>query len=179
MSAYWNPLPAVSRWSDGTNLAGKWDECNWRNVPGPFYAAATDTCVTGRLVAPRNVLYDDGWQEFIYRQPTHPAEVSAVMEAAWSDPFGGYAVDGDNHWTVAAVRGWWRDRGRLREWVAARLAEFADGTPDGSPDNQDTEGGLREFANYVDGGLDRYLRGYLFWLDTGRAPHTGERLPAL
>jgi len=42
------------------------------------------------------------------------------MEAAWADPFGGYAIDGDDHWTVAGVPDRWRDRGRLREWISVR-----------------------------------------------------------
>jgi hypothetical protein len=53
-------------------FTGRWEERNWRNVPGPFYAGETDSLQIGRLAAPDHVCYDDdigngfGF-EFIYR----------------------------------------------------------------------------------------------------------------
>jgi hypothetical protein len=56
-----------------------WEERSWLNVPGPFYGAETDTCGTGRLAAPSNVLYTEDGQEFIWKQPQNPEQVRAVL----------------------------------------------------------------------------------------------------
>jgi hypothetical protein len=89
---YWDPLPHVAvvfaaqprdgLWTgpDAT-FQGKWEERNWRNVPGPFYGAMTDNCWVGRLHAPRHVLYGgdiDYEQEFLYRQPGNLQELDRV-----------------------------------------------------------------------------------------------------
>jgi hypothetical protein len=103
---------------------GRWEERSWLNVPGPFYGAETDTCATGRLAAaPSNVLYTDDGQEFIWKQPQNPEQVSAVLDAAYQDPFSGYAWDGDDHWTVDLVRQWWAERGRVRDWIERQLGD--------------------------------------------------------
>ncbi|MGI5243772.1 hypothetical protein [Dactylosporangium sp. CA-139066] len=127
---YWDPLPHVDavfatlpprmlRQSPEAVSRGDWEQRNWRNVPGPFYGAMTDSCEVGRMSAPRHVLYggEEGW-EWLYRQPGDLAELRAVLEAMRDDPWSGWARDGDEHWTPALVRGWWRDRPRLREWIA-------------------------------------------------------------
>lgn len=132
---YWDPLPTVRACAEGEPLPGlanwvpayqppwggrpeAWRERNWRNAPGPFYGAATDTCWVGREVAPAHVLYDDeSGGEFVHRQPCTPEETYRVMAAARQDPMAGYECDGDAHWTPELVRDRWRDRGRDREWA--------------------------------------------------------------
>ncbi|MGW1117850.1 hypothetical protein ACWD5B_12185 [Streptomyces tanashiensis] len=52
-------------------FTGVWEQRNWRNVPGPFYAGETDSMAMGRLDAPGHIAYDDdlggGYgSEFIY-----------------------------------------------------------------------------------------------------------------
>lgn len=179
--AYWNPLPAahqiIATW-DGSerDLSGKWEEHNWRSVPGPFYGAETDTCATGPVVAPHHVLCDENGMEFLYRQPHNPDAVAKVLNAAWSDPFGGYACDGDEHWTPTAVREWWAERGRVREWAQSMASTYS--TSERKDDRAAVEH-LRDFAAYVDGDLKHYLRGYLFWLSEDREPHSEEALPPL
>ncbi|MBF6422722.1 hypothetical protein IU436_29340 [Nocardia farcinica] len=37
--------------------------------------------------------------------------------AAWADPYGAYAYDGDDHWTPELIRDWWADRAKLAEWL--------------------------------------------------------------
>jgi hypothetical protein len=90
---YWDPMPHlasvfVSQPQDGLwpspeeTFFGKWDERNWRNVPGPFYGALTDNCWVGRLHAPRHVLYGDDSDyesEFLYRQPRNSQELRDVI----------------------------------------------------------------------------------------------------
>ena len=86
---------------------GTWDGRHSLNVPGPFYGAETDTCCNGPSYAPRSLLYDDGGAGFVWRQPRDEDETYALMSGASSDPFSGYAADGDQHWTPEGVRDWW------------------------------------------------------------------------
>ncbi|MBB4966326.1 hypothetical protein [Saccharothrix violaceirubra] len=61
----------------------RWAREHWLNVPGPFYPGETDTCRTGRLSAPRHVLYGGEFpNEFVHRQPRTRDEVDRVVEAA-------------------------------------------------------------------------------------------------
>src|SRR5690242_6282271 len=131
---YWDPMPHLasvfaSQPQDGLwpspeqTFHGKWDERNWRNVPGPFYGAMTDNCWVGRLHAPRHVLYgeDNDYElEFLYRQPRDIQELQDVVVAMQEDPCSGWACDGDANWTPALVRQWWRDRRRLHDWITTK-----------------------------------------------------------
>ncbi|MCX4777871.1 ferredoxin [Streptomyces sp. NBC_01264] len=189
---YWDPIPTLRAmpgeplplwrgalvdrdWSlpapDG------WEQRDWRSVPGPLYAANTDTCLTGRQCAPDLVMYEDEYgSEFLYRQPRTQEEVHRFICAADCEPFGGYGGDGDLHWTPELVRDWWRERGRVREWAmvqgwgAGEEAAWALGGNDA---------GARAYVAHIDRDLADYLRGYLFRLQEGRAPRPGETLPGL
>jgi hypothetical protein len=199
MIGYWDPLPTARRVLDDRTLTaadlfqGVWEQRNWRNVPGPFYAAETDIMALGRGEAPNNICYDgdrgDGTvSEFVHRQPVTEGETAALIGAAQVEHWRGYQWDGDEHWTVDGVREWWRERGRVREWAVRIAADWAaDGHPEwgfaGGPEYaalyQDAARGQRDFVAYLDGGLESYLRGYLFWLDRRREPRPGEALPIL
>ncbi|MEU3563802.1 ferredoxin [Kitasatospora sp. NPDC006786] len=196
MHGYWDPLPVARRLvatAEREVFTGVWAERNWRNVPGPFYGAATDSMATGRLDAPHHIAYDDDFgggfgTEFVYRQPMDEAETEAVVSAACLELYSGYGWDGDEHWTPATVRAWWRERSRVREWALAIAADWGAAThPDwgsnGSVKFQghyhDAARGHLEFVAYIDDGLETYLRSYIFWLDQRRPPHRGEALPTL
>lgn len=154
-----------------------WAEKHWLNVPGPFYTGETDTCWTGRLRAPRHVLYGGEYQnEFIYRQPRTQAEIDCVLKAADDDPFGGYASDGDSRWTPEAVRAWWNQRRQVEEHIAALIEEW---TADGNSDALDAADGGRDFLSYLAGDLRTDLRAYIFRLEQGRCPGAGDQLPDL
>lgn len=196
---YWDPLPTARRLATVTSptrpvFTGVWTERNWRNVPGPFYGAATDSMMLGRDDAPHHICYDDDLgggfgSEFVYRQPVNETETEALVSAATMELYEGYGWDGDDHWTPDTVRAWWRDRGRVREWALAIAADWgADTHPDWGFNGttkyrghyQDAAQGHRDFVAYIDGGgLERYLRGYVFWLDHRRARRRWESLPAL
>lgn len=192
ITPYWDPLPTARRLValDGSPYAtfgtpmfqGVWAERNWRNVPGPFYGADTDGMFWGRDHAPDHVAYsyDDG-HEFVFRQPVNERETEALITAAGWELHNNYAWDGDDHWTVEGVRGWWRDRGRVREWaVAAAETWFAyDENPMYVAHYHDAAQGHLDFVAYIDEGLEAYLRGYAFWLDRRRVPEPGEALPEL
>lgn len=136
-------------------LEGEWKERNWLNVPGPFYGAETDTCCAGPAQAPANVLYDEFGQEFIWRQPRNSDEVRAVLDAAYQDPFRGYAWDGDDHWTAAAVGEWWANRERVLKWINDRLQ---------AQDHPLTTT-VRAFREYIEGELEDDLSRYVAWLE--------------
>ncbi|GHJ47192.1 hypothetical protein Cs7R123_45340 [Catellatospora sp. TT07R-123] len=183
---YWDPAAAVASSAQlpfdnpggtfhhlgapETYLRGRWDERNRLNVPGPFYCGDTDTCWTGRIYAPRHVLYDDDGQEFVYRQPVDHAQLHAVLSAAVAEVCSGYAADGDDHWTPSSVREWWCDRRFVLDWInqASRNA-----------DEPDLLAGLTDYARHIATDLETYLRCYSFWLDNRRPPQPDDRLPAI
>ncbi|WP_285641477.1 hypothetical protein [Lentzea sp. NBRC 102530] len=155
----------------------KWVAKHWLNVPGPFYTGLTDNCWTGRLVAPRHVLYGgEHRNEFVYRQPKTPDEVENVWRAADDDPLDGYADDGDERWTPEAVRAWWHDRDKVVEHVTELIAEWS---TQSHPERVDAAQGGRDFLAYLAGDLEADLRAYVFRLDHGRDPAPGDVLPAL
>jgi hypothetical protein len=150
-------------------LKGNWTEKNWLNVPGPFYGAMTDTCQAGPVQAPGNVLFDENFQEFVWRQPRNENEVRDVLNAAYQDPFDGYGWDGDAHWTAAAVFEWWNRRDDVSTWLdqALRDKAFAKGAE--SESRKAVLAGLRAFRDYLEGALGHDLETYAAWLDAGHA----------
>ncbi|MGW7448466.1 ferredoxin [Kitasatospora sp. NPDC054795] len=168
--AYWDPLPAA-REMTGSMGDGRWEQRSRLNVPGPFYAGETDSGLNGPYYLPEHVLSGDEYCEFVHRQPANPREVAALVEIAHGEPLGGYAWDGDLHWTPQAVRDWWSRRDEVQAWITGEL-ELGD-------DGRNEPEALRQYAAYLDDGLEAYLRGYLFWLTEGREPQAGEALPDL
>ncbi|MGW4727201.1 hypothetical protein [Streptomyces sp. S1] len=199
MTGYWNPLPTARRVVEDVGekaeelFTGVWEQRNRRNVPGPFYAAETDSLALGRREAPDHIAYDDDLGggfgfEFVYRQPVDAYQTENLIHGCRLELYRGYNWDGDDHWTVEAVRDWWRDRGRVREWAVAIAADWgADAHPHWGfnadpaylPHYHDAARGHRDFVAHIDDGLEDYLRGYLFWLEQRREPRDGEALPHL
>lgn len=175
MNLYFDPVALLAD-SRGAFL-GQWADRKWLNVPGPFYGADTDNCGTGRIHAPELVLYEaDHFTEYVYRQPRTVQELQQLVDAAEAEAFSGYGCDGDTHWTPAVVRNWWRDRGRIREYLSSRRADWeADDTKAG----QGVAAAAKNYAAYLDGELAEHLRVYLFWLEERRSPTTADRLPQL
>ncbi|QES59084.1 hypothetical protein DEJ51_20650 [Streptomyces venezuelae] len=71
-------------------LGGRWEDRNWRNVPGPFYAGATDEMALGRLDAPHRDFIahiDDGLESYLrgylfwleQRREPQPGEALPVL----------------------------------------------------------------------------------------------------
>ncbi|MFJ6137058.1 ferredoxin [Kitasatospora sp. NPDC092286] len=172
MTLYFDPEAALGE--DREAFRGKWEDCLWLNVPGPFYGGETDTCRTGRISAPQHVLYGGEYlTEYVYRQPRTPAEVARLVEAADCDPFLGYGCDGDAHWTPEAVREWWRDRGRITQYLSGHDWASIDWAEQG------VEAAVRDYETYMAGGLATDLRIYLYRLEEGRSPALEDPLPLL
>ncbi|MFH8726292.1 ferredoxin [Streptomyces termitum] len=172
MTLPYDPVAGLGR--DREAFRGSWEERLWLNVPGPFYGAGTDTCRTGRVAAPRHVLYGGAYlTEYVYRQPRTPAETARLVEAADQDPFLGYGCDGDARWTPDAVREWWRDRGRITAYLAAHDWDAVDWA------GQGVAAAVRDYASSLEGSLAADLRAYLHRLEEGRFPTAGDRLPDL
>jgi hypothetical protein len=154
---------------------GRFTDRNWRNTPGPFYGAQTDTCGTGPPEAPDNVLFDPLYQEFIIIQPRNPTELQAVVNAASVDPFEGYGADGNARWTRALVREWWSQRQRLLEELAEALRKHAQSSQPDEPYRQ----ALESSARFLTHDAEAYARRYIYWLENGRPAPDDYSLPTL
>jgi hypothetical protein len=156
---------------------GRWEQRNWRNVPGPFYGAMTDNCWVGRLHAPRHVLHGDDAdyeQEFLYRQPRNADELRDVILAMQNDPWAGWACDGDAHWTPSLIRKWWRERPRLRDWIMTKHRRWSVSE---RAEDREAATGLADYLAYLDNGLTDDLRAYAYCLDNGVGPAVDDHLP--
>jgi hypothetical protein len=161
-------------------FSNQWNQKNWRNVPGPFYAAETDTCLTGRQEAPNNILYDETGQEFIFRQPCTEQELYQVVQAAYTDPFIGYGCDGNDRWSSRDVREWWRRRTELLNWIVEQLRNpESESRAHVNYVEQNQVSSLRDFEQFVGTGLHDYLRAYVFFLEERRIPQESDALPWL
>ncbi|WP_033216376.1 hypothetical protein [Kitasatospora phosalacinea] len=175
MEPYFDPVPLLG--DARGEFRGRWADRQWLNVPGPFYGADTDNCGTGRLHAPELVLYEaDHFTEYVYRQPRTERELRRPADAAEAEAFSGYGCDGDDHWTPAAVREWWRDRGRIGEYLVDRRADWEDFD---AKARQGVAAAAEDYAAYLEGELADHLRAYLFWLEERRPPRATDRLPPL
>ncbi|MFD7934534.1 hypothetical protein ACFV4T_08355 [Streptomyces sp. NPDC059755] len=174
---YGEPIAALPEGEPDASFGGRWEDRLWLNVPGPFYTGIADNCWTGRLHAPRHVLYGGEYLgEYVYRQPATTAEVLKLVTAAQEDPYRGYACDSDSRWTPEAVRHWWRDRERVIEYLESLLPRWS--SSDRSDELEAAEG-LRDFAAYIAEGLSADLQKYLFRLEEGRYPKSSGPLPEL
>lgn len=141
---------------------GKFEERNPFNIPGPFYGAQTDTCETGPLEAPENVMLDGNGQEFVFRQPTTTEELRHVIGAARCDPLSGFGADGDQHWSLRLIREWWRG-------MNSRMAQIAKlGV---------TNKGTDQWLSYSTSQAESYLRCYAFFVVNRRLPAPTDLLP--
>ncbi|WP_194235874.1 hypothetical protein [Streptomyces sp. CB01881] len=187
LGGYWDPLPTARRllieYPNLDQFGGLWQERNWRNVPGPFYGADTDSMQMGRHDAPFHIAYDDDHgpldgREFVFRQPVGPVQTYDLLSGCFFG-HGGFAMDGDDHWTAPAVREWWQERGQVREWAFGVSSRWSRTRGKYREHYRDAAQGLRDYTAYLDHGLEEYLRGYLFWLAERRPRRAGESLPRL
>ncbi|MFD8750363.1 ferredoxin [Kitasatospora sp. NPDC059577] len=175
MTLSFDPVAVLG--DDRDAFRGRWEDRLWLNVPGLLYGGETDNCWTGRLSAPSHVLSGGEYlTEYVYRRPRTPADTALLVEAADNDPLLGYGCDGDSRWTPETVREWWRDRGRVLQYLTDHRSTWDEGD---AWARQDTAAAVREFERYIAGGLATDLRIYLYWLEERRSPTPADRLPEL
>jgi hypothetical protein len=156
-------------WMPVTTLVGQFFQPafgmrNPLNIPGPFYGAETDTCETGTVEAPNNVLLDRSGQEFVFTQPRDEDELRDIISAAIRECFVGYGADGDDHWTLALIREWWRSRHDLLS-----LSSQAIGIPESKV----------RWQRILYGEGEAYLRAYAFFVENRRLPTDNDTMPEL
>jgi hypothetical protein len=106
---------------------GDWDSRTVATPPGVLWSVASDTCMTGRPIAPRNVAYDVDGREFVYRQPTDEAELAAIMSADSEEVFACYRFDGLERWTRSSAGSWFDTTYPVVvAWVQQTLASSPD-----------------------------------------------------
>ena len=106
---FWNPAGKYR----GLLATDHWSTKHPFNFPGPFYTGDSDTCGTGVLEAPRNVMNDAACHEYVFRQPTTYAECLSVLYAGAVETLDSYAANGNERWTYQQCRTWWRTREQL------------------------------------------------------------------
>src|SRR5262249_50522379 len=126
--------------------------------------ADTDTCETGPAEAPDNILLDPNGQEFVFKQPTTTTELRDVVSAARAECYCGYGADGDDHWTLALIRAWWRNRHDLLTVLASLR---------GAPAS------IRLWKQWLLGEAEGYLRVYAFFVEERRIPSDADHLPTI
>lgn len=157
------------------DFLGRWDDRLSWNVPGPLYTGDVDNSGPGPYEAPNNVFIDEHGFPFIFRQPVNLFELRQVLLAANNDPFSSYGADGNDHWDLASIRAWWRERRAIDTSMAARQAELlASGHP--APEYRTA---LDRWREYLQNGTELYLRAYAFFLEERRVPRAEDTLPDL
>jgi hypothetical protein len=161
----------ISGWLGIDDLAAffpaKFTEKNPLNIPGPIYGAETDTCCTGPQEAPDNVLLDCNGQEFVFRQPCNAEEFRDLVSAAICECFAGYGADGNSHWRLSTIRGWWRTRGDMLREKIDKVEKFC------------KPGSVEKWKRALQGEAEGYLRLYAFFVENGRVPDEGDILPEI
>jgi hypothetical protein len=162
-------------------FCGKWEQRHPWNVPGPFYCGDDDSCGTGPLVAPNNIILGndtlgDVGGELVFRQPVNRFELEQVLEAAQINTMQAYGCDGNQRWTLPLVQEWWQQRSTIERAVTAER------------DRQLRLGGdkdyvlftaLERYRRFLRGDVAPYLRLYMYFLNEGRAAKEGDPLPEL
>ncbi|RSK32422.1 hypothetical protein [Hymenobacter metallilatus] len=138
--------------------ANHWQKKHPFNFPGPFYTGESDTCGTGVCEAPDNVANDEYSCEFVFRQPQNYPQFLHVLDAAAVEVLESYSANGNEYWTYAACKEWWRSRGEL----VAALSH---------PDVQRANNGQAQaYLAYLDGAAETDLRRYCYFLENGQYP---------
>jgi hypothetical protein len=135
-----------------------WQQRHPFNFPGPFYTGESDSCGTGIVEAPKNVMNDAYCREYVFRQPKNFKELLRVLDAAAVEVFDSYSSNGNDYWTYDACKEWWSNRAQLI--VALRDEELL----------KMNEGQAQAYTNYLNGEAELDLRRYCYFLLNGSYP---------
>ncbi len=176
---------------------GTWATKHPLNVPGPIYVGDDCSCGTGPGVAPNNVVMIDNEEkfvaidgicpqggEFVYRQPVSMFELKQVISAGEINAPSTYALDGNSHWTRKSVVALWHETHKYRVALAANLETFwarRREHPSAMPIASDAwpSSDIERWLDYLEDGVEHYLREYCYFLDTRRLPTAATNLPPL
>jgi hypothetical protein len=158
------------------DFQGVWTEKMPWNTPGPFYAAGVDNSGPGPAEAPNNVYVDEKGFPFVFRQPINWFQLRQVLEAANHDPFAGYGVDGNQHWTYTSIRAWWQERQAMETSITTTRNRMLRGMDPSSPWYWAP---IERWSEYLQTGLEAYLRVYAYFQEEGRIPTSEDHLPRL
>lgn len=145
-----------------------WLEKHPFNFPGPFYTGESDTCATGHVEAPENVLYDSYTQEYIFKQPQSFVELVSVIDAAAVEVFDSYSCNGNSYWTYEKCKQWWKNKPQLLELLK-------------EPEIAAVNAGREQlYIDYLNTTAETDLRRYCFFLENGYYPGSeNTNLPSL
>ena len=135
-----------------------WNTKHPFNFPGPFYTGESDTCGTGDVEAPNNVMYDENTMEFIFKQPQTFEEFLGVVDAAAVEVLDGYSCDGNKFWSYARCKEWWQNRFDIISEMNKIEAKKVNGDKVGL------------FENYLKSAGENDLKKYCYFLENGHYP---------
>lgn len=150
--------------TDASIDGSAWNLKNELNFPGPFYTGETDTCGTGIIEAPKNVIFDRECMEHVMIQPRTKKELLGLRDAGAIEVFGEYYCDGNKHWTIQLVKEWWSNRNDIFKSLQDRVLIKMNC-------NQE-----KRYKYYLDNVAELDLKRYCFFLDNGFYS-TDEKLP--
>lgn len=170
-------------YSNSEWFRGEWERKYWMNLPGPFYSTVDNSLVSPVASdAPSYVTVGgmDGEEfQFIWRQPEYEFEMKRCLTAMSNDDTASYQIDGNQRWTPELVREWWRrEKERLIEWAEQELEKVLS-ERDTKFYSVEREGLLHVYLRFMQQDAEGYLRKYVYFLESGKAPQAGDTLPEL
>jgi len=157
-------LRQINNWADNLNVDG-FNDIFWLNTPGPFYTSITDSCGFGLIEAPLNVAGDESWSEFVFRQPNNHLEVEQTINAAATEVYYGYYIDGNNYWTVDLILEWWnKTESRIIYLLERYSTELSRKINPGFGPQKLVPQNFKACIDFYQFGLQSYLEWYIFVL---------------
>jgi hypothetical protein len=152
------PFLEAPRQYNGFLDVDHWLEKHPFNFPGPFFTGQSDSCGTGDIEAPDNVLYDSNCYEYIFKQPSSFEELLCVFDAAAVEAFDSYACIGNNYWTYSICKEWWRGKDELIEQLNTHEVKKMNGDR------------VQLYLDYLNTDAEVDLRRYCFFLENNFYP---------
>jgi hypothetical protein len=151
----------------GSDYSGSgWSVKGALNFPGPFYTGETDSCGTGIIQSPNNIIFDENYMEHVMIQPRNDIELLNLWNAGSVEVLGAYYCDGNKYWTVPLVKNWWATKHEIFEHLENNeLIKL----------NCNQE---KRYLHYLENFAELDLRKYCFFLENGFYP-TDEKLPEI
>jgi len=103
------------------------------------------------------------------------------------DEASSYQIDGNQHWTVEAVKDWWQFKSQFIEWAKLEQAKPSKKEPGWSVVDkrwktvscQDNRQSMTKYLDFMNNGAELYLRKYMFLLLNNKVAGINDTLPEL